>query len=144
MPISTLYYIYKKAGLHSNVKVYLISMLVLLFLYFSFLILSVLKITIDQSNRTIIFRNFFFRKKLISMDYIQGYVCVMESPLNGTASTSIYLIYDDKIQDRIARTFYSNFTELESGLKSLNYLGEVKLSLSDQIIRFFGRCTFRN
>lgn len=144
MPISTLFYIYRKASLHSSVKIYIISMLVFLFLYFSFLILSVSKITIDQSNRTILFRKFFFWKKLISMDLIQGYVYVREAPLHSTASTSIYLIYDDKIQDRIAGSFYSNFTELESALKSLNYLGDVKLSLSNQISRLFGRCTFRN
>lgn len=86
-------------------------------------------ITINTIEKTIAFSHLFVKNKSVyNFIDIEGYIDVIQKPLRGRPFRELYLVKHDKNIQKISSSIYSNFNELENGLKGIKYLGMRKQS----------------
>lgn len=97
-------------------------------------------ISINFSNNTVTFRNYFTRcERVHLLNEFEGYIDTFVKSPNGDFRV-LYLRDKNKmLKHKISGRFYSNLKEIEQGLNQLKYLGFHKFSLKWSLYVFFNK-----
>jgi cell division protein FtsL len=88
------------------------------------------KVEIDSEKQIISFRNILNRNfKKYSFKELAGYYSSVRNVGSyGTRTKILLIVMDNKLVDKISSMFYSNFSDLETSMKGLTFLGQLDYS----------------